>query len=179
MHVNQRLLPFVSRLTEREADDVQVLVLHATEEPGLEDARRLAERSGEQVSAHYYVDRGGLVQEWVPITRVARHARGHNQHSIGVELVNLGRFPDHFSSSGQIPTEPFPEAQVLALEDLITELCQRCPQLADIKAHSELELRVVPASDDPSLRVSRRIDPGPMFPLDRVRRHFSRERYPR
>jgi N-acetyl-anhydromuramyl-L-alanine amidase AmpD len=33
---------------------------------------------------------------------------------------------------------------------------------------------MVPASDDPGVLVRRRIDPGPRFPWDDVRRHWER-----
>jgi N-acetylmuramoyl-L-alanine amidase len=170
--VAHRLLPFVEHLPERTLDAVQLIVIHATEEPDIEAARRLAEDSEEMVSAHFYIDRDGSVEEWVPITRVARHVRGSNEASIGIELVNRGRYPNHYAAKSQIPTEPFPEVQIQALEALIGDLHRLCPSITQMRAHSDLDLSVVPASDAAGQLVRRRIDPGPLFPWNRVRDHF-------
>ncbi len=175
MRLVRRFLPCVEALPERSVADIRLLVLHSTEEPTLEDARRVAQESEDCVSAHYYVDRNGSAEEWVPITRAARHVSGHNQASIGIELVNRGRSPDHLASTGQTPTEPFDEAQIKALEELIDVLRGACPNLTQIQRHSDLDERRVPASDAPGLTVRRRIDPGPLFPWARVRDHFDRQ----
>jgi N-acetylmuramoyl-L-alanine amidase len=172
VRIVSRLLPCVEALPERNVADIGLLVLHSTEEPSLEDARRIAQESEDCISAHYYIDRDGSTEEWVPITRVARHVSGHNQASIGIELVNLGRSPYHFASSSQAPTEPFGDAQIEALEELIDILRDACPNLIDIKRHSDLDRRWVPAADTPSRTVRRRIDPGPLFPWPRVRDRF-------
>jgi N-acetylmuramoyl-L-alanine amidase len=167
------LLPFAHRLTQRPLEEITMVVVHATEEPELADARRLAEASTDFVAAHFYIDRDGRTEEWVPITRVAYHTRGYNRPSVGVELVNLGRYPDHFASRSQVPREPFPDAQIEALEYLIAALQGACPRLSALRGHSELDEATVPATDDPTIMVRRRIDPGPMFPWDRVKARFA------
>lgn len=172
MRIVRRLLPCLDALPKRSAADIRLLVVHSTEEPSLEDARRVAQGSRDCISAHYYIDRDGSVEEWVPITRAARHVSGHNQASIGIELVNLGRFPNHLASTSQSPTEPFGHAQIEALEELIDVLRDACPNLTEIKRHSDLDERCVPASDAPGVTVRRRIDPGPLFPWARVRDRF-------
>lgn len=168
VRIVSRLLPCFEALPERSVADIRLLVLHSTEEPSLEDARRIARESEDCIAAHYYIDRDGSVEEWVPITRAARHVSGHNQASIGIELVNLGRWPDHLASTSQAPTEPFGDPQIEALEELIDILRGACPSLADIKRHSDLDQRRVSASDARGLTVRRRIDPGPLFPWARV-----------
>ena len=170
--VRERLLPWVDELPRRSLAVVSTVVLHATEEPTLADARRLAEASDDRVAGHLYLDRDGAAELWVPLDREARHAAGHNAHSLGIELVNLGRHPDHFASGAQEPTEPFPSAQVASLEVLLRLLRDDVPSLTTLARHSDLDRRLVPASDDASRQVRRRIDPGPLFPWDRVRRSW-------
>jgi N-acetylmuramoyl-L-alanine amidase len=174
VNVTVRSLSWVNDLPSRDLGDIRLVVIHATEEPELEDARNLAENSEDLVSGHFYIDRDGTVEEWVPITRVARHTRGHNRKSVGIELVNLGRYPDHFSSTRQVPNEPFPEEQISSLEWLLQQLRGECPKLSDVELHSRLDVRNVRASDDASLMVRRRVDPGPLFPWPRVESAFLR-----
>lgn len=168
--VSERLLPWVDDLPCRSLTEITLLVLHATEEPTLADARRLAEASDKGVAAHFYIDRDGRPELWVPLHRSANHTAGHNADSIGVELVNRGRHPDHFASFAQNPTEAFPPAQIGSLEALLRRLRRDVPTLATLAGHSDLDRRRVPSRDDASLLVRRRIDPGPLFPWSRIRR---------
>ena len=100
--------------------------------------------------------------------RIAHHTRGWNARSIGVELVNSGRYPHWLDSRRQAMEEPYPAAQVEALVALLRWLCRRLPSLARIAGHEDLDLDEVAASDDPSRRVRRKRDPGPLFPWTRV-----------
>lgn len=170
--VRERLLPWVDELPRRSLAQVTTVVLHATEEPTLADARRLAEASEDRVAGHLYVDRDGGTELWVPLDREARHAAGRNADSVGIELVNRGRHPDHFAATAQDPSEPFPPAQVASLETLLRRLRHDVPSLTTLVRHSDLDRRLVRASDDASRQVRRRIDPGPLFPWDRVRRSW-------
>ncbi|GMU44653.1 MAG: N-acetylmuramoyl-L-alanine amidase [Xanthomonadales bacterium] len=171
MYLNHPL-PYVDRLEARRIDDVRLVVIHCTELPDLAHARRYGERtvyaSGSGNSGHYYIDRDGRCEEYVPVTRIAHHTRGWNPQSIGIELVNTGRWPDWLHSQHQQMTEPYPDAQIDALIALIAELRTRCPALANIAGHEDLDTSELPAQDDPTLRVRRKRDPGPMFPWDRV-----------
>jgi hypothetical protein len=88
-------------------------VIHYTAMPTAEAAIDRLCDSRADVSAHYLIDRYGAVTRMVDETMRAWHAgagewRGLsdiNSRSIGIELDNLG---DH----------PFPEPQMIALEDL-------------------------------------------------------------
>jgi N-acetylmuramoyl-L-alanine amidase len=167
--VHPRPLPYVDRLPPRDPATVDLLVVHCTELPDLALAREYGERvlypdSGTGNSGHYYIDRDGRTECWVDPARVAHHVRGHNQRSIGVELVNRGRYPDWFATTSQQPTEPYPEPQVDALLGLIALLRRDFPALRAIAGHEQLDLAVEPASDDPARTVRRKIDPGPLFP---------------
>ena len=152
----------------RSAADVTTVVLHATETPDLA-AARLAAENGARVCGHLYIDRDGSVHAFVPLDRVAWHVRGHNTSSIGIELVNRGRYPRHFDSRSQTPTEEFPAAQISALKTVLRELRAAFPELRYLVRHSDLDREEVPADDDPRHRVRRRIDPGPLFPWAEVK----------
>ena len=72
------------------------MVIHCTELPDLGMARGFGEKvmhknSHTGNSGHFYIDRDGSIEEWVPVNRVAHHVRGFNSKSIGIELVNNGR----------------------------------------------------------------------------------------
>jgi N-acetylmuramoyl-L-alanine amidase len=168
-----RPLPYVERLARRSAADIDLVVVHCTELPDLAMARDYGERvhypdSGTGNSGHYYIDRDGRIECWVEPLRVAHHVRGHNPRSIGIELVNRGRFPDWFASTAQRPGEDYPQVQIDALLALIAALRERFPTLERIAGHEDLDLATVPASDDPERTVRRKIDPGPRFPWNRV-----------
>ena len=172
MKIIDHPLPYVDRLDARGIDQIRLIVVHCTETPSLAIARQFGEvahyASGTGNSGHYYVDRDGRVEAYVPIDRIAHHTRGWNPTSIGIELVNSGRYPDWLHSQHQQMTEPYPQAQIDALMDLIADLRQRCPQLVEIAGHEDLDQTEVEATDDPAIRVRRKRDPGPLFPWTEV-----------
>lgn len=162
-------LPYVPRLPERPADAVELVVIHCTELPDLAMAREYGERvlyedRGTGASGHYYIDRDGSVYRYVPTTRVANHVRGHNPNSIGIELVNLGRYPDWWHAGRQTMTEPYAAAQLDALRALLAQLRRDHPNLRQIAGHEDLDTARLPATDDPTIEVPRKLDPGPLFP---------------
>ena len=165
-------LPYESRLAERPLSQVDLVVIHCTELPDLATARAYGERvlyaSGTGNSGHYYIDRDGGIVEYVPPARIAHHTRGWNPRSIGIELVNTGRYPDWLDSRRQAMDEAYTEAQIEALIALLGGLRARIPALAQIAGHEDLDLDEVEASDDPSIKVRRKRDPGPLFPWERV-----------
>jgi len=161
-------LPYVDALAARDPAAIDTVVLHCTELPDLATARAYGERvqyaSGTGNSGHYYIDRDGTIVEYVPVARIAHHTRGWNPRSVGIELVNTGRFPDWLDSRHQAMDEPYTEAQLLALIALLQDLRARLPGLAQVAGHEDLDQDEVEASDDPALRVRRKRDPGPLFP---------------
>ena len=165
-------LPYANLLAERALDTIDTVVIHCTELPDLAAAREYGERilydSGTGNSGHYYIDRDGSTFEYVPVERIAHHTRGWNARSIGIELVNSGRFPHWLDSRHQTMAEPYPEVQVAALVALLHELQARLPSLVIIAGHEDLDLEEVEASDDPALRTRRKRDPGPLFPWDEM-----------
>lgn len=166
-------LPYVEALTLREAESIELVVVHCTELPDLKTAREYGERvlyldSGTGNSGHFYIDRDGRVFEFVPVNRVAHHTRGYNPQSIGIELVNRGRYPDWHDSRHQDMTEPYADAQIAALITLLNRLRAELPALRLIAGHEDLDREELPASDNPKLSVARKRDPGPLFPWTKV-----------
>jgi len=170
--IHDQWLPYVAQLQSRALADIDLVVIHCTELPDLATAREYGERivhpSGTGNSGHYYIDRDGSVFRYVPDERVAHHVRGHNEHAIGIELVNTGRYPDWLDSRNQSMTEPYPAAQIDALLALLAHLRGALPNLRSIAGHEDLDTGRVAASDDHSKQVQRKLDPGPQFPWQRV-----------
>lgn len=179
VHVD--LLPYEARLEARPRGQVDLVVIHCTELPDLAMARRYGEdelypASGTGNSGHYYVDRDGSVHQYVSVERVAHHTRGYNPRSIGIELVNRGRYPDWLAAGHQAMDEPYPAAQIEALIALLQRLQAETPGLQLIAGHEDLDTTEVEASDDPSRKVRRKRDPGPQFPWEQVLQAVSLER---
>lgn len=177
----ERPLAYADRLEARALHGIRRVVIHATELPDMATARAYGERihhAGSRTgnSGHYYIDRDGSVERWVPVERVAHHVAGHNADSIGIELVNRGRWPDWYRSDRQHWREDYTDAQIDALIELLVALETQVPALAVIAGHDELDRRRVPASDDPDVRVPRKVDPGPRFPWRRVLDSISLQR---
>jgi N-acetylmuramoyl-L-alanine amidase len=178
-----RPLPYDQKLDERSLSEIELVVLHATELPDLAMARSYGERihypdSETGNSGHFYIDRDGRTEQWVSLDRVAHHVAGHNAHSIGIELVNLGRYPNWYDSRHQTWQEPISDAQLNALVTLLRQLDEQLPNLGSIAGHDALDRRRVQASDNPDIEVARKLDPGPDFPWPRVLESISLMRLP-
>jgi len=171
--VKNRLLPYANALDRRELGIIDLVVIHCTELPDLATAREYGERilypdSHTGNSGHYYIERSGEIEQWVPLERVAHHVRGHNLNSIGIELVNRGRYPHWYDSRYQEMTEPYAEDQIRSLMRLVLRLRADLPGLKALAGHENLDTERVPATDDASLTVFRKRDPGPLFPWARL-----------
>jgi N-acetylmuramoyl-L-alanine amidase len=165
-------LPYEERLEQRPDAQVDLVVVHCTELPDLAMAREYGERvlydSGAGNSGHYYIDRDGSVLLFVHPGRIAHHCRGYNDRSIGIELVNSGRYPDWLDSRRQEMREPYPQAQLDALSGLLASLRRSLTGLRFIAGHEDLDTTMETASDDRTLQVPRKRDPGPLFPWEAV-----------
>ncbi|WP_386065438.1 N-acetylmuramoyl-L-alanine amidase [Tahibacter sp. UC22_41] len=165
-------LPYVERLQRRRSADIDLVVIHCTELPDLATARDYGERvlyeSGTGNSGHYYIDADGTIYRYVADERVAHHTRGYNERAIGIELSNRGRWPDWLDSRHQAMQEPYTEAQIGRLLELLRHLRAQHANLRWIAGHEDLDTAEVPASDDANLRVRRKRDPGPLFPWPRL-----------
>lgn len=121
-------------------------------------------------SIHYVIGRDGQIAQQRPDLKTAGHVSYHgilprvNDRSIGIELVNRGDGND-----------PFPEAQLAALNNLLGALA-RAYDLGpdDLRTHEELDPRMQPDCGGKPLR--RNIDPGPLFPIGTARAAMQAER---
>ena len=166
-------LPYELKLDARPLSQIDLIVIHCTETPTLASARDFGERvlyegSGTGNSGHYYIDRDGRILLYVRPDRVAHHVRGYNPRSIGIELVNTGRYPHWRDSKHQAMDEPYPEAQIAALIALLAQLQQQFPTVKYITGHEDLDREMEAAIDDAAVQVPRKRDPGPLFPWNRV-----------
>ncbi|TZF88500.1 N-acetylmuramoyl-L-alanine amidase [Cognatilysobacter lacus] len=176
-------LPYESRLESRPLSQVDLVIIHCTEVPDLAMARSYGEKvlyasSGTGNSGHFYIDRDGSLHQYVALERVANHTRGYNPRSIGIELVNTGRYPDWYAVAHQAMDEPYTAAQIDTLVALLSWLATEHPALRYVTGHEDLDTALVEASDDASRQVRRKRDPGPLFPWDYVLRRVPLQRLP-
>lgn len=106
--------------------------------------------------------------------------RSLNQYSVGIEIANYGwlnqQGDGRYSRQGQTPVfkpqdviigampgssdirgwEPYPEAQLLAVEELVSTLLDKYPGITEVLGHQEIS-------------PGRKFDPGPAFPMQRFR----------
>ena len=172
MNIATNPLPYADKLESRDLSAVHLIVIHCTELPNLSSARVEGEipryPSGTGNSGHYYVDRNGRVEEYVPVEFIAHHTRGYNPQSIGIELVNQGRYPDWLHSKHQDMLEAYAGEQITALLALIQHLKVTCQNVSLIAGHEDLDRTEVPATDDHEILVRRKRDPGPRFPWQQI-----------
>jgi len=103
---------------------------------------------------HYMIDRDGTRRASVPEEQLTHHVLTFSDQSIAIELINDGDGVD-----------PFPEAQLASLVDLLQDITTRRAISRDgIKRHSDLDHGVLPC--DRSRR--RKVDPGAAFPFESV-----------
>ncbi len=101
---------------------IDCLVIHATVEPTTEGTMQIFLTPSRKVSAHFVVGRDGRVVQMVPVEKRAWHAglselegaRGLNDFSVGIEMVNLNDGKD-----------PYPVEQMEAVAGIIRLLRSR------------------------------------------------------
>jgi len=171
--IHENPLPYVLSLESRLLDSIDLVVIHCTELPDLATARVYGQRihypeTGTGNSGHFYVERNGRIERWVSPERIAHHVRGFNARSIGIELDNNGRYPDWFDSHKQVMTDAYPLSQIDSLISLLLKLRAELPNLEWVAGHESLDTSQIQASDKPQLFINRKMDPGPLFPWDRL-----------
>ena len=62
----------------------------------------------------------------------------------------------------------YTKQQIDSLLTLLRQLRVHIPSLHYIAGHEDLDRRLEPASDDPTIMLPRRQDPGPLFPWKQV-----------
>lgn len=166
-------LPYEARLEQRALSTIDVVVIHCTELPDMKMTREFGERvryAATQTgnSGHYYIDTDGKMYRFVADNRVANHTFGWNTRSIGIEIANIGRYPHWGDSTHQEFTTPYTKEQIDSLLALLRHLRNELPSLKYIAGHEDLDRRLEPAADDPTIMLRRRQDPGPLFPWSDV-----------
>ncbi len=165
-------LPYGELLEKRPLSQIDLVVMHCTELPDMAMAREYGEcvlyEAGTGASGHYYIDRDGSVYEYVNPVHIANHTRGYNPRSIGIEMVNIGRYSNWLDSTNQVMTEAYTTEQISVLKNLLLKLKSECPNLKFIAGHEDLDIAMVPASDDANKQVFRKRDPGPHFPWQEI-----------
>lgn len=162
---------------------IDTVVIHCTELPDLETAWQYGQKimhsnSGTGNCGHFYIDRDGRVEQWAPLDRVAHHVKDHNHNTVGIELVNLGRYPHWFHSGHQKMSEVYPDGQIEALATLLGFLKTELPALRWITGHEQLDTALVPASDNSQMQVRRKLDPGIQFPWTQLMQSVALKRLP-
>ena len=167
------------------AGDLDTIVIHYTACQNAQEAIDILCDPRRKVSAHLVVGRDGDVAQLLPFDTIGWHAgqstwgprQRFNRYSLGIEIDNAGQLREKvgrfFSHSGvEYPpdqvvqgvhrhhTQPtfwhvFPTAQIDLVERLCALLLATYP-IDHILGHEEIAPQ-------------RKIDPGPAFPLDRLR----------
>lgn len=119
----------------------------------LEDNLRQIE-AHPRLGIHYMIDRDGTVRSSVPEDQLAHHVFLWSGRSIAIELVNDGDGLD-----------PFPQAQLGALVELLRDIAQRRGIAREgVRRHSDLDHAMLPC--DKTQR--RKVDPGAAYPHDAI-----------
>ncbi|MBL4602664.1 MAG: N-acetylmuramoyl-L-alanine amidase [Emcibacteraceae bacterium] len=170
--IKNHKLPYWNKLGERYTADLNMIVIHATELTDMDEAREYGERvlyeSGTGASGHYYIDRNGSIEQYVPDNRIANHTSGWNKNTLSIELINLGRYPNWYHSDHQIMQEPYPQEQIDALIILLNQMIANHPTIKYTQGHEDLDTRKIASDNDPNIMVDRKMDPGNHFPWDQI-----------
>ena len=116
---------------------IDTVVLHATERRFLWQVIEYFERPTAKASAHFTIDKTGVIAQHVEVEKRAWHAgiskmkdgrESVNDFSIEIELVNLNDGKD-----------TYPKSQLEALRELLAELKRRYP-ITSVVLHSEIAI---------------------------------------
>ncbi len=166
-----------------------IIILHDTASRlGRGSAARYLKSNDRKVSVHFVIERDGTITQQVRTDRRANHAgtstyhgrRNCNRFSIGIEMVNPGKMTrrsddkaqawfgqtfgiaDHGIQEISTPEHghglwmPYTEAQIASVIDLCQALFNDIASLRDITTHWYVS-------------PGRKVDPGPLFPLEQLR----------
>ncbi len=104
---------------------------------------------------HYIIDKAGNVAKGIPEDEIANHAKGSNDTSIGIELVNWGDGKD-----------PYTLEQVTALIKLLKEIQQRWSVSTDrILSHAQVDKQFLECGGK---RIKLKQDPGENLYLEKL-----------
>jgi len=149
-----------------------VVVIHYTQTFSIQDALSILD--ARKLSAHFILDEKGRVIQLVDTEKKAWHAgessfqgrKNLNDFSIGVELVNPGLLKDKarwaFGYENHLGQDwgNWPDSQIKSLCKLLTWIKKNHPGCIDVVGHSDVS-------------PGRKIDPGPIFPWGKVKKHMT------
>lgn len=161
------------------------IVIHYTAGGSAVSAIHTFTKSNIKASAHVVVDFDGTLTQHVPFNTIAWHAGksayedrvGLNNYSIGIEIVNAGRLEKSGSEYVSWFGKTYPENEVIEAvhrnernptwwhrytEDQISAVYELCSDL--IEAYN---IKYILGHEE--ISPGRKIDPGPAFPLDKMR----------
>lgn len=188
--IDNHLLNAKQQLTDKNSgkfknDLPDTIVIHYTAGSSVDSSVRTLTNPKVKASAHLVIGRDGEVVQLVPFNTIAWHAgkstwgkkKGLNQYSIGIEIDNaevLTKVGDYYQSwFGR----KYEESDVLKavhrnekserywhayIEDQIQVVVGICELLVE-----EYGIKEILAHEE--ISPGRKIDPGPAFPLDRLR----------
>ncbi|WP_109829856.1 N-acetylmuramoyl-L-alanine amidase [Reichenbachiella versicolor] len=169
------------------------IIIHYTAGKSGESSAKYLCRKKVKASAHIVLDRSGHIYQLVPFDTVTWHAgkssyegrSGFNKFSIGIEIDNAGvlekvgnkykswfgkTYPEeevmqavHRNESASRFWHTYTEVQIDKTIEMIEALMDRYPTITNILGHEEISK-------------GRKQDPGPAFPLDKVRNGFLESR---
>lgn len=145
------------------------IVLHYTVTPTVEETIEALYAQG--FSAHFTVDKDGVIYEHVPRGNIAYHAGlsfwhgkyGLNEYSIGIEQINVGWNVDRKTWKNTVfpkeadgkKWETWPEVQIKSAAALVQSLLKYDIKSWNIIGHSDCSC-------------GRKVDPGPLFPWKKL-----------
>jgi N-acetyl-anhydromuramyl-L-alanine amidase AmpD len=119
------------------------------------------------LSAHFLLDTDGTIFQTLDVKERAWHAGKANDHTVGIEIANLGAYEDPGRLEGAtvkgtvhgqtLYQLPYTDAQYEALADLLAALCRVLaipPDSSGIIGHSDL--------------TRSKVDPGPALDWERL-----------
>jgi len=180
----KKMVPSSNHSGEFEKGNLDTIIVHYTAGPYQPSLNTLTNPKV-QASAHVLVDRDGSITQMIPFNLIAWHAGesayggriGFNKYSIGIEIVNSGPltksgnvfrswFGAAYNPSDVIEAvhrnQTKPQFWHIYTEEQIQSIFDLCRLLTDaygmknILGHEEIAPK-------------RKTDPGPAFPLDRLR----------
>ena len=110
------------RSSSRAKENVNKIILHHTATASAEETFDVLKQR--DLSVHYMIDKNGVIYYMVDEERLAYHASGWNDVSIGIEIINLGCKEDEYT-----------DAQYESIKMLINDIATRWPSISFDNEH--------------------------------------------
>jgi len=167
------------------AGQPDTVVIHFTAGPSLASAVNTFKEPGYEASAHLLIDRDGSLVQMIDFNRVAWHAgvsrweerSGLNRYAIGIELVNAGEltpsgegylawFGTRYSDSDVIQAVHRNQTEPSYWHTYTPEQIEACFEVCRV-LKAQYGINMILGHEE--IAPGRKIDPGPAFPLERLR----------